>query len=488
MGRAYRTPKDVSYGNTFHNNPDNDKMTPRLLVMIFSIGVMVFAGIVSETAMNVAFATLMEEFSIGTGQVQWVTTAYILVITCVVPITSYLNKAFTDKQNFMLATISCLIGCVVCLTAVNFPMLVLGRVIAGIGAGIAIPLMYNIILAYVPFRIQGTMFGVANVICSISPAFGPPIAGVVIAGLSWRFIFVILIILMLISIVMGMLSIPKGSAPQKRPAFDRSGYALLCIVLAAIILGAGMAGTYGWLSIPVIGLFVIAVLFALFFYRHYKRCKEPIIRIRIFRSMPFLCGALAVLCLQFSSLSQGVLIPNYSQLVNGQTTAVAGMLIVPGSVLCAILMPVSGRIYDKKGPRTPFVIGSAGLLLGMFLGMVLGMRLNSALMIAIYLFYGVGIGSLISNLQGAAFHSLPKELSSDGTAMFNTMQQLGGALGTAAISFVIAAAQTAMPDDLSRATAAGSRNGYTMLFVIACVVVFCLCVILRSLKKKNCRA
>ena len=483
MGRAHRTPKDISYADTFRNNPDNDKMTPRIFIMVLAVGVMVFAGIVSETAMNVASATLMEEFSIGTAQVQWVTTAYILVITCVIPITSYLSKAISDRQNFLLATVTFLIGCVVCFAAVNFPMLILGRVIAGVGSGIAIPLMFNIILAYVPFRMQGTILGVGNIICSISPAFGPSIAGAVITYSSWRYIFIFLIVLVVISMLMGLFSIP-GNRIAVRPAFDRSGYILLCVVFATIILGAGLSGTCGWLSVPVPGCFAAAVIFALLFYRHYKRCDAPIISIRIFRSLPFLCAALAILLIQFDSLSQGVLIPEYSQLVNGNTTAVAGLLIVPGSVLCAILMPVSGRIYDKRGPRIPFTIGGAGLIIGTGIGMVLGMRLDSGSMVFLYLLYGIGLGMIISCLQGAGFHSLPKELSADGTAMFSTMQQLGGALGTAVISFVIGAAQTAQPDDMAYATACGSRSGYILLFVLACVVALCLCVILRSLRKK----
>ena len=459
------------------------KITARLLIMLLAAALLAFCGIVAETAMNVMFTTLMEEFSIGTAQVQWVTSVYLLVLTVVIPITSFLNKNLPERLNFLLAALPAVIGTVICMLAGSFPMLILGRIIGGVGVGLTLPLLYNLVLTHVPHRIQGTMLGVVNVIICISPAFGPSIGGVVSTYLNWRYLFVILLPFLAAALILGLCSIPKGQAAA-RTSFDLRGYALIGVVFALLILGTGFSGTYGWISLPVLGLILLAVVLALLFLLHYKHCAEPILRIRVFRFRPFLYGCLVIMMMQINTLSLQIQLPEFSQLFNGETAAVAGLLVLPGSILCAVMMPFTGRIYDKRGPRIPFLSGIVCMLAYMAFCMLFTMRLNTATLIVTYLVYCFGIGMIFSNLQGTAFQSLPAELSADGTAMFNTLQQFGGALGTAVIASVLAAPQSRYAEDLAYATAVGARHGFIMLFVIDCAAAFCLCMILRSRRQK----
>jgi MFS family permease len=133
---------------------------------------MSFSGVVIETAMNVTFPTLMAEFSVGTSTVQWMTTGYLLVLACVIPLSSFLKRRFPTKALFVCAMALFLTGVVVCALAPSFDVLLAGRLVQGVGTGVALPLMFNIVLEQSPLDRMGSMMGVASLITAAAPAVG----------------------------------------------------------------------------------------------------------------------------------------------------------------------------------------------------------------------------------------------------------------------------------------------------------------------------
>lgn len=147
----------------------------RLLLAIIAAGIMSFSGVVVETAMNVTFPTLMHEFSIGTSLVQWITTGYLLVLALIIPTSAYLKRRFATRTLFTTAIISFLAGTILSAWSPGFYVLLTGRLLQGIGTGIALPLMFNIILEQVPGERLGFMIGVASLITAMAPAVGPAV-------------------------------------------------------------------------------------------------------------------------------------------------------------------------------------------------------------------------------------------------------------------------------------------------------------------------
>ena len=134
----------------------------RLVLSVIAAGIMSFSGVTVETAMNVTFPALMAEFSITTSTVQWMTTSYLLVLATVVPTSSYLNKRFRTRSVFIAAMCFYIAGIVCGFTAVSFPMLLCGRILEGVGTGIALPLMFNIITEQAPKKNMGVMMGIGT--------------------------------------------------------------------------------------------------------------------------------------------------------------------------------------------------------------------------------------------------------------------------------------------------------------------------------------
>ena len=162
------------------------KVDARLILSIIAVGIMSFSGVVVETAMNVTFPTLMQEFQIGTSTVQWITTGYLLVLAIIIPASSYLKRRFTTKALFITAISLFIAGTLLSAAAPVFALLLLGRLIQGVGTGLALPLMFNIVLEQVPVQKLGLMMGIASLITAMAPAVGPSLGGMIVSNFGWR--------------------------------------------------------------------------------------------------------------------------------------------------------------------------------------------------------------------------------------------------------------------------------------------------------------
>lgn len=176
----------------------DSKIVPQVYGAIFATGLLSFCEVIVETSMNIAFPTLMREFNVSTNIVQWMTSIYLLAVSIVVPISVVLKSRYKTKSLFIVANILFFFGILIDAIAVNFVFLLLGRIIQGIGTGIALLLMFNIILEQVRQSRGGTMMGVRNMITGIAPAVGPTFGGVVLQALGWCWVFWMLLPLIVV--------------------------------------------------------------------------------------------------------------------------------------------------------------------------------------------------------------------------------------------------------------------------------------------------
>lgn len=184
INTALKVLKFVKNGEKMESN--NERISSKVFAAVIATGLMSFSGVLVETSMNIAFPTLMRDFNVSTNVVQWMTSIYLLAVSIIVPISAALKSSYKTKSLFLTANFLFLLGLIVDATAPIFPVLLLGRVIQGIGTGIALPLMFNIILEQVPKGKVGTMMGVGSMITGIAPALGPTFGGIVLQELNWR--------------------------------------------------------------------------------------------------------------------------------------------------------------------------------------------------------------------------------------------------------------------------------------------------------------
>lgn len=165
---------------------ETSKIPPKVIAAIVATGLMSFCGVIVETAMNISFPKLMTEFNVTTNVVQWMTSIYLLVIAIIVPLSAPLKMGFPTKKIFITANLLFIVGVSIDICAPDFPLLLLGCAIQGVGTGIALPLMFNIIMEQVPSQKIGMMMGFGNLITGIAPAVGPTFGGIIVSSLGWR--------------------------------------------------------------------------------------------------------------------------------------------------------------------------------------------------------------------------------------------------------------------------------------------------------------
>lgn len=416
----------------------------RLLLSIIATGIMSFSGVVVETAMNVTFPTLMHEFNIGTSLVQWVTTGYLLVLALIIPTSAYLKRRFATRSLFTAAISSFLAGTLLAAWSPYFNVLLIGRLLQGIGTGIALPMMFNIILEQVPGERLGFMIGIASLITAMAPAVGPSLGGMIVSYFGWRMIFISLLPFLLLSAVLGIKNI-RQAGKLEQSSFNFSLYLLLIIGFSSLIFATSIASDFGWFSIEVLALFAICLIALTAFYKQSLNSNAPLLRVEIFRYLPYTLSTASLLLVGFICLGLGFLIPNYAQLVSHTDAFTAGCLLLPGCIIGAMLAPISGRLLDKFGAKRPILLGNASILVSVICYSLYPGELSSLLFIVFYLFFAFGQGFSMGTIMTNGLSQLPEELNADGNAAMNTLLQLAGAVGTAVISTIVATAQAADP-------------------------------------------
>lgn len=441
------------------------KVDLKLILAIVATGLLSFCGVIVETAMNITFPVLMRQFNIDTATVQWMTTAYLLVVSMIVPISSFLKRRFRTRTLFVTANLLFIAGLVIDAIAGNFSMLVLGRIIQGLGTGIALPLMFNIILDWTPDQQRGTLMGIGTLITAIAPALGPTFGGLVVSSLGWHWIFILLLPLLVVSLLLGLFSIRQAS-PTVKAGFDVAGWLAIVVVFVGFTMAFShlqQLGTQPWL---VIGWLVLGLIGLAAFIWFTRRSKQPLIKLTIFKTRSFDWHLLGLFLIQINALGLAFILPNYIQLVNGKSALLAGLFVLPGAAIGAIFAPLGGRILDSFGAAKPILTGSTILALAMALFTVFGLHLTGALILVLYIIFMVGIGLTMGNTMTSGLSQLNVKQQADGNAVFNTLQQFAGATGTSIVSAVITLVQTQTSGSNAQRTALGSAVAVGVLLVL----------------------
>ncbi|MCI1634737.1 MFS transporter [Bifidobacterium sp.] len=458
----------------------------KLLGAVIATGTLTFIGILTETVMNVLFPVLMKEFSVGTSTIQWLTTGYLLVVSLTVTLSSYFKRRVTLRVQFMIAVSLCLLGAIVAVSSLNFPMLLAARLLQGCGTGIALPLMFNIILEQSPKSKIGQLMGIGNLVCASAPALGPTFGGVVASVMSWRWVFVFIIPFLLVALVVGLRCIEQ-TEPTVAARF--SALQLLTVAIGftsvlfaieqigAAITSASTNNSSFLNTLIVAGLLLILGIAALLIFSQISRKSfSPLIRLGVLASASFRWHLLSYVLFPFITIGLGFVIPTVIQIGLGGSSLTAGLVVLPGAVFGAIMAPLGGMLLDRIGAVKPIFAGFIVAFCGLLLLTVFGTRTGVVALGAYYMVYMLGFSTAYSNIMTDALNELPPALKADGNAMFSTLQQLMGAVGTTVMSVFIAVAQAGHGSTGSKqyATATITGSQYAFVCVSAVVVIAAL--------------
>ncbi|WP_052016879.1 MULTISPECIES: DHA2 family efflux MFS transporter permease subunit [unclassified Paenibacillus] len=454
------------------------KVFPILFAMLLSG----FIGLFGETALNVALTPLMGLLEVGPTTIQWLTTGYLLVLGILVPVSGMLLQWFSTRQLFTTSLIFSIAGTLVAAIAPSFEILLVARVLQAVGTALLLPLMFNTILVIFPIEKRGAAMGLIGLVIMFAPASGPSISGLILANLSWHWIFWISLPFFIISLVCGLLFLPNISKLTK-PKIDVLSIVLSTLGFGGIVYGFSSAGGHGesgggWTSPIVVATLVIGVLSLLLFSIRQLRMKQPMIDLRTFKYPMFTIGLILIFLCMMMLLSSMLILPMYLQQGMAVTPLTAGLVLLPGSLLNGFLSPVMGRLFDKFGPKWLVIIGLAitAIVLFMYTGITPTTTLSK--IITMHVFMMIGISMIMMPAQTNGLNQLPPDFYPHGTAIMNTLQQVSGAIGTAVAVSILSAGTTRFlsgvtnpesPENQLAGFTSGVQNAFVFALILAVI-------------------
>ncbi|MBA1434471.1 DHA2 family efflux MFS transporter permease subunit [Bombilactobacillus bombi] len=417
-----------------------DVQRPWLAMMSMMIGA--FVGMLSETSLNIALPQLMGSFHINSGSVQWLVTGYMLVIGIILPFSSLLTKWFTTRQLVITGLIDFIIGAIVAAVAPNFTILLIGRMIQGLGTGLILPLMFTVAMLIFPPHKMGSAMGVCALVIMLAPAIGPTVTGIILGQLSWNWIFWMFVPFLVIALGFALKFLPNVGRITK-PHIDVLSIIESIVGFAALVMGVSFASDYGWGAPMVLILLAIGIVVLILYAYRQLHIKEPVINLKVFRKSAFAQGALCVMLDFAIILSAMYLLPQYLQRGLLIPVALTGIIMLPGGIINAMVSAFAGRLFDSLGAKKPAITGFLIAIIGIV--MLIFSSPNSAIayIIGAHIILMIGCPLAMSPAQTHALNALQGPESADGSTILNTMQQIIGAVATALATSFLSLGQSA---------------------------------------------
>ncbi|MBB2482942.1 DHA2 family efflux MFS transporter permease subunit [Bacillus sp. APMAM] len=384
----------------------------------------------NQTLINVALPQMMNRLHISATTADWLTTIFMLVNGIVIPITAYLMNRFTTRQLYLTSMGLFAIGTLICGIAPNFSVILIGRVVQAVGAGILFPLITNVIFILFPPERRGFAMGLFGVAMNFAPAVGPTLSGWIVQSHSWRVLFFIIFPFALLNFIIAIF-LMKNVSETSRPKLDVIGVILSTIGFGGILYGFVTAGTNGWGGADVISMFIIGgISLTLFVWRQWV-VEEPILEFRIFRYKIFSLTTVINVVVTMAMYSGMILMPIYMQNVRGFSPLLSGLMLLPGGIVMGIMSPITGKLFDKYGAKWLTVIGLAITILTTFALTRLEVTTTFTYIVTVYTIRMLGMSLVMMPIFTAGLNELSSNLNKFGTAMVNTLRMIAGAVGMA---------------------------------------------------------
>lgn len=461
------------------------RVSVRTNLSIAAAAVLSFTGILTETSLNVTFPTMVEEFGKPLSTIQLLTSGYLLMVTLVMSTSAFLLKHFDTRPLFRCAIVASLVGTVMCALPVeNYWLLLAGRLLQAAATGISTPLMLHVILSLVPVSERGMYVGMANMVTSFAPALGPTYGGLVNNYFSWRFIFVMVVPLLLVAWVLGETNL-RLSAIGFNQSFDALGLVLLSLALVSLAQIFDQASAAGGFS-PRVAVAMAATVtsFGLFIWRSLA-ARSPLLDLRMLKSPIVALRGANYFILQFINIGSSFLLPVFAETFLGINSLAAGLMLLPGSLLGAAIAPVVGRVYDRRGPTLVLTVSSISLLIGASALCLTAHDASLLLLTLLYMFLRFGFNFGYGNTMSDASKFVPASRRTDFNSLFNVLQQYAGSLGTTVLSASLSLSAARLPQDHKLAAVEGATGAFGLLIVLALVALVITVVSMKARRTAN---
>lgn len=405
-------------------------VNPYLIVAVVTLGN--FIGPLYSSVANVLVPQLIATFKVPVETMEWTVTGYMLGYSVVMPVSGWLSDTFGRKRIFLLGLAIFVAGSVCASLAWNATALIAFRVLQAVGGGLISPTGLAIVSNVIPPAQRGRALGLWAMGVMLAPAFGPWISGTILDTFyDWRPVFLIGVPIGLAALVIGSFVMPADVVTEKRQRFDALGCALLTVAVVCFLVPITQASRIGWGNALIwIGLLISVASFAAFVV-HESRSPAPMIDLSLFRDRTFSVSLALRGVVAGGYYVPVFLLPLFGEDLLGWTATQSGAVLLPAGLVLALIMPLSGFLSDRFGPRPLVIAGAALAAVGTFLFTGLDGTWDRSQFIWYNILRNGALGLVFTPLTAAAMSSVPRTRAGQASAIINTVWQLGGSVAIA---------------------------------------------------------
>ena len=436
------------------------KVKNRTIILIILITGAFFSSL-SQSLLTSALPSIINEFNITPSIAQWLTSAYILTLGVICTITPYLINKYPTKKLFQASMLIFLIGSIISYLSPNFILLLISRLIQGLGTGIVFPLMQVTTLYLYEKSNHGKALSFIGLVVGFAPSLGPTLSGIIVDLSGWRTIFQILIIVTTIVILLAQKYLPENVGEKYTTKMDFSSAIIIALSITLLMIAVTNI-TDTQTNIQTIITLIMGLLLFILFIRRQLKLKTPLLNLRLFKDRKFLIVNIIIYISFITWMSGYIIVPILLQSTLKYTATISGLVMLPANIIYATLNPLGGKFYDKRGGKSTILLGSILLLIGTSPFVLFTQNTNLIIITLAYILRLAGLIFLIMPLIAYAVSDLPKEEYTHGIGIINSNRQIFGALFTTIlISFIT----------LSSTTSAVNIIGINQAFLIQTILI-----------------
>jgi EmrB/QacA subfamily drug resistance transporter len=389
--------------------------------------------VLSSTIANVAVPTVMGAFGVGQDQAQWLATGFVATMVASQLLSAWFARAFGVRGAFVVINCVFFLGTAFAFFGASFEMVVLGRVLQGFSAGIMQPMTMALTFTQFPAHRSGQAMAIHGTGIQLAPMLGPMIGGMVIDTLGWREIFLVPIPICVVSLLLGMVYLPRREEQGPPPRFNWMSYSLLVAMLSSLLFAGANGQRFGWNSDAILILVLIGLTAGGAFVWLQLRSESPLLDFSLFRIPQFTSAIMVAFVFGFGNFAANYLIPVTVQHVQGFTPFLSGLLLVPAGVLVISATPLFGRVADIFPAHLMVMLGLAMFALGNYFMSQTDANTTFLSFAWLIIVARCGMALIIPSLNSSALRALSPEQLHRGSGTINFMRQLGGACGVTAL-------------------------------------------------------
>jgi len=396
-----------------------------------------FMIMLDNTVVNVALPAIQRDLKIGVSELEWVVNGYALTFAVLMLTGGKLADMLGRRRMFIVGLAIFTGASLACGLAGSAGFLIGARIVQGVGSALMNPATLSIITATFPPRQRGMAIGIWAGVSAMALAIGPLLGGILTQQISWGWIFFVNVPVGILAILVARIAIDESRDTSREQKLDLPGLLTSAVGLFALTYGLIEANKYGWTSGRILGLFALCALALAVFVVIEMRSRLPMLDLSLFRNPTFAGANLVMLLVALAMFGVFFFVSLYMQNVLGYSPTQAGAAFLPMTILIVLIAPIAGKLSDRVGSRwlmgTGMILVSASLLIFSRLGLDSSFwNIFPGLIVG-----GLGMALTMTPTTAAAMGSVAVDKAGVGSAVLNSMRQVGGSLGIALMGAIV---------------------------------------------------